>query len=181
MKQLIFVVDMINGFCKKGALADASIMRIVPEIRKRLDQTPREQVWFVCDTHSEQAAEFEQFPPHCVQGTEEAEIISELAEYADSERTICKNSVNAFLAIADPAALFSADVDQVWIMGCCTDICIQNFAITLKHYLNQVDRHTEVVVDLNTVETFDSPNHSAAEARTGAVAQMRANGVTVRE
>ena len=34
MNQILFVVDMVNGFCKEGAMADQSIMHIVKPIQE---------------------------------------------------------------------------------------------------------------------------------------------------
>ena len=34
LKELLIVVDMVNGFAKEGAMADPNIMKIVPEIER---------------------------------------------------------------------------------------------------------------------------------------------------
>ena len=44
MKKMVFVIDMINGFCKEGALADPNIMGIVPELHEELYERLAPQV-----------------------------------------------------------------------------------------------------------------------------------------
>ena len=55
MEKLVFVVDMINGFCKEGALADTHILSVTDPIIETLKKSDPESVWFVCDTHEENA------------------------------------------------------------------------------------------------------------------------------
>ena len=53
VQEAIFVIDMNNGFCEEGALADPTIKRIVPNIRKIImDGLKRESaLFFVNDKH----------------------------------------------------------------------------------------------------------------------------------
>ena len=44
----IFVIDMNNGFCEEGALADPTIKRIVPNIRKIIMDGLKEKVLCFC-------------------------------------------------------------------------------------------------------------------------------------
>ena len=68
---VLFVVDMINGFAKQGALADPAISDAAPNIRK-LIQSLNAPTWFVADEHDWNAREFDAFPPHCLKNTEES-------------------------------------------------------------------------------------------------------------
>ena len=36
MKSLVFVIDMVNGFCKFGAMADPNIAKIAPAIATQI-------------------------------------------------------------------------------------------------------------------------------------------------
>ena len=49
MKELLFVVDMVNGFVKEGSMHDASIMKIVDVIKKECET--HEDRLFIADTH----------------------------------------------------------------------------------------------------------------------------------
>ena len=64
----IFVIDMNNGFCEEGALADPTIKRIVPNIRKIImDGLKRESaLFFVNDKHKEDSVEIKKYAGHCI-------------------------------------------------------------------------------------------------------------------
>lgn len=152
-KPLVFVVDMINGFTKEGALSDQNILKIVPDIKKLLD-TIHPSI-FICDAHDLNAREFQSFPMHCIKNTYESQVIDELKGYA--KRVILKNSTNAFFA-DDMNAILEKELSQyqdIVIVGCCSDICIMQFALTLNTYLNQKERHDKkVIVPINMIETY---------------------------
>ena len=71
---VVFVVDMVNGFVKEGALADPEIMSIAEGQKKLMDQLECRNV-FVCDTHPPKTREFLSYPQHCMIGTKEAEVV----------------------------------------------------------------------------------------------------------
>ena len=54
---VVFVVDMVNGFVKEGALADPEIMSIAEGQKELMDQLECRNV-FVCDTHPPKTREF---------------------------------------------------------------------------------------------------------------------------
>src|SRR5918992_908632 len=76
-----FSTDMIVGFCSEGPLASERVGAIVPALvdlaQRTYDLGVRDFV-FTQDTHSPDAPEFAAWPPHCVRGTAEAEMIPEL-------------------------------------------------------------------------------------------------------
>src|SRR5579884_74685 len=77
----VVAIDVVNGFCKAGALASARVGAIVPPIVDLLSRAHAagvRRVALVCDTHAPDATEFGQFAPHCVAGTPEAEPVDEL-------------------------------------------------------------------------------------------------------
>ena len=78
MNQILFVVDMVNGFCKEGAMADQSIMHIVKPIQELCEKIKPENRYFIADTHGVNDIEFTAFPQHCVKGEVESEVIDEL-------------------------------------------------------------------------------------------------------
>ena len=55
------------------------------------------------------------------------------------------------------------NLEEVIIIGCCTDICILNLAIPLQNYFDQKDRNITITVPKNAVETYDAPNHNRDE------------------
>lgn len=65
---VVFVVDMVNGFVKEGALADPAIAKCIAPIETLLKSCTPVQTIFVNDTHEPDAAEFASFPPALPQG-----------------------------------------------------------------------------------------------------------------
>ena len=49
------------------------------------------------------------------------------------------------------------DIDNVVVVGDCTDICIYQFVVTLKAYFNEKNINKNIVVPMNLVDTYDIP------------------------
>ena len=124
----ILVVDMIEGFTRKGALASPRIEALIPKQVEFLKQVPDDSfVIFACDSHSKEDSEFNRMPIHCLVGTEEAnpcyELIDVVMERGLEYRIVPKRTHSAF---------FNTGLDWIisnrgnkWIVfGCVTDICI---------------------------------------------------------
>ena len=65
------------------------------------------------------------------------------------------------------------------VTGCCTDICVMQFVLTLKAAWNQADRPVEIIVPRQLVETYDAPGHSGELMGGAALVSMLGNGVRV--
>jgi len=179
----LVIVDMINGFVKKGVLADPFIGTITPEI-VRLAKGYMEngdKVFAFRDAHDENCAEFGAFPPHCVKGTPEVELVDELKAVEGLEQyaqIIDKNSTSGFVAPGFLEAI--KGLDEIAIVGCCTDICIMNLAIPLKNWYNQFNIDANVVVPENAVETYNIPGvHERDEWNQMAMKFMKQAGVEI--
>lgn len=172
----IFVIDMINGFCKEGALHDKKILRIVPNIIKELEAIPVQQRCFIVDCHSADCMEFASFPPHCLKGTNESKVIDELLPYC--ERVVEKNATNAAHVLDFHKEMI--DVDEVIITGCCSDICILQFTLTLKTWCNQNDRNIKITIPQNCIATYDIPEvHDAKIYHEFAIKLMQNAGINI--
>lgn len=181
----IFVVDMINGFCKEGAMADSMIMDIAPAIQNILTipnqvATP---IFFV-DAHEPDAIEFQSFPVHCVKGTKEVEIIDELVYTTPKYDIVLKNSTNGFHEIGSYLeALKNHDskIKEIIITGCCTDICVMQFALTLKTWLNANDLPITVIIPIDCVDTYDSQDsyHPVSTYNQAALSMLLQAGIQV--
>lgn len=152
-KPIVFVVDMINGFTKEGALADRRILEIAPAIKSLLDKV-RPSI-FICDSHDLDAREFDAFPVHCIKNTIESQVIEELKQYV--KRIVYKNSTNAFFA-PEMQKLIHEELEKysdIIVVGCCSDICVMQFALSLNTYLNENQMcDKRVIVPINMVETY---------------------------
>lgn len=177
----IFVIDMNNGFCEEGALADPTIKRIVPNIRKIImDGLKRESaLFFVNDKHTEDSVEIKRYAGHCITPREQKTIkeLSIFEEYAD--RVFYKNSTCALFAPGMMEMLLQMkNLKRIVITGCCTDICIMNFAVALRNFMDEWNVDVDIVVPINAVETFHIPNvHEREEANQFGYRVMESNGI----
>ena len=177
----IFVIDMNNGFCEEGALADPTIKRIVPNIRKIImDGLKRESaLFFVNDKHKEDSVEIKRYAGHCITPREQKTIkeLSIFEEYAD--RVFYKNSTCALFAPGMMEMLLQMkNLERIVITGCCTDICIMNFAVALRNFMDEWNVDIDIVVPINAVETFHIPNvHEREEANQFGYRVMESNGI----
>ncbi|PKL05932.1 MAG: hypothetical protein CVV53_06910, partial [Spirochaetae bacterium HGW-Spirochaetae-9] len=89
------------------------------------------------------AKEFSAYPTHCVGDTEESDLVDTLAALeAQGLITIHKNSTNGILA-HNPAAI-DLNLSNFLVIGCVTDICVYQYAVTLRAYLNEHQLDGEV-------------------------------------
>ncbi len=180
IKDLLIVVDMVNGFVREGAMASSHIEHIIPRIEKLVNEYTGEEdgVMFIKDCHEKDAAEFKRYPVHCVKGTTEAELVDELKKYEHMALVVEKNSTSAIFA---PGFLDKIkqmkNLRRVVITGCCTDICDINLAIPLQNYFDQENREIEIVVPMDAVETYDAPAHKADEWNDMAFKFMQQGGM----
>jgi len=183
-KKLLIVVDMVNGFVKEGVMADQDIMRIVPIIKNLIEETldEKETVFFIKDTHTEEASEFKTFPKHCLKKTKESELIEEFKKYEHqiNVKSFEKNSTSTMYA---PGFLENINqlknLREIIVTGCCTDICDLNLVIPLQNYFNQINRDVLITVPVNAVETYNSETHPRDEYNEIAFKLMRQAGINL--
>ena len=180
-KSALIIVDMINGFIREGPMMSERVEAIIPEIvelSKKCDKLKIQKIAFA-DNHTDASPEFDSYPRHCLKGTSESEIVDEI-KAAGGYVLIPKNSTNGFLEEAFQKWLNTNDqTDTFIITGCCTDICVQQFAITLKTWFNKNNRYSRIIVPVNAVETYDLGPHDAELTNTMALYNMLINGVEV--
>ena len=67
----LFIVDMINGFAREGALKSSRVEELIPEIvklSKKCDEFGIQKIAFA-DCHTEASPEFGSYPRHSMVGT----------------------------------------------------------------------------------------------------------------
>lgn len=180
-KSALIIVDMINGFIREGPMMSERVEAIIPEIvelSKKCDELKIQKIAFA-DNHTDASPEFDSYPRHCLKGTSESEIVDEI-KAAGGYVLIPKNSTNGFLEEAFQKWLNTNEqTDTFIITGCCTDICVQQVAITLKTWFNKNNRNSRIIVPVNAVETYDLGPHDAELTNTMALYNMLINGVEV--
>lgn len=160
MPNAIIVVDMQKGFmAPEGTLFCGEEAReIIPRVKKRVEREKAggAAVFFTRDTHEPDDKEFEMFPPHCVAGGEEVEIIDELAGLAEQARIVEKRRYSAFFETDLAEQLAALKPDKVIIVGDCTDICVLHTVTDLRN------RDYAVEVPADCVASFDPRQHEWA-------------------
>ncbi|WP_406616017.1 isochorismatase family cysteine hydrolase [Mycoplasmopsis hyopharyngis] len=176
MKKLILVVDMLNGFAKEGNLASENVKKIIEPIEKYLLKNKNEENIFICDSHYADDIEMQVYPLHCLKNSGEDEIVEELKPYA--KLIVLKNSTNSFHILNKKITL--TNYDQFEIVGCCTDICILQLAISLKTFFNENKINKNVIVYDELTSTYDGPNHNAKEYHKFALEIMKQTGIIIK-
>ena len=183
VKDLLITIDMVNGFVKKGTLAAKSIERIVPRqielLNEALDRDDT-GIIFIRDSHTKDAIEFKNYPPHCLKGDIESELIPELKIYEEYALEYLKNSTNLIFApnIQEDLLKFN-NLEKVRLMGCLSEVCVLNGAIGLKCFFNEVNKDIDVFVHEDAIDTYDAPNHDANLVTEEALKMMESNGIKV--
>lgn len=183
IKRLLIVVDMINGFVRKGVLANKEIEEVIPENIKLIEEFLNDEegaVALVRDSHSKNAPEFKTFPEHCLEGTEESELVEELIKYEKDSLVYKKNSTNFVFAPNFMNDIKNMEnLEEVVLNGCLTDYCIKNGAISLRNLFDQDNRNIEVIVDQAGVSTFNSDVHDKEVTSKQALDDMVNNGIVL--
>lgn len=137
MKRVLIVTDMQNDFID-GALGSSEAQAIVEPMVKYLEAVMKDSEVRICatrDTHKEetymQSQEGRNLPViHCIEGTCGWQISDRLSKLIPEENII--NKLNFGLPQADWKAFLGDDIDEVTIVGVCTDICVVSNAFAIK-------------------------------------------------
>ena len=160
MANAVIVVDMQNGFMRSdGTLYCGDPARaIIPRIAARVEREKAAgaALFFTQDSHIANDHEFEMFPPHCIEGSEEEQIIAELAPLAQDAQIVKKRRYSAFFETELAALLAALAPDKVVVMGDCTDICVLHTVAGLRN------RDYPVEVPADCVASFDPQQHEWA-------------------
>ncbi len=172
------IIDINNGFAREGALysdrVEKNILGTAKLAKKFLSSGGTALAY--TDYHPEDAKEFKAYPPHCIAGTKESQLVDELEELKEQGlQEIRKNSTNGMLAF-NP---FEKGKDYL-IVGCVTDICVYQFSTTLRAYLNENNLDGEVYVLKDLIDTFDIKDvHEAGFYNYVFTKSMMDNGIKV--
>jgi nicotinamidase-related amidase len=179
-KTALVIVDMINGFTREGALKSPRVEGIIPDITRIMELCVKRGVEIIAfgDCHTEASPEFGAYPIHCMQDSTEAEIVDEIKEIG-GYKLMAKNSTNGFLEKEFQNWLSSRDIDTFIITGDCTDICVQQFAITLKTWFNMKNKSSRIIVPINAVDTYDLGLHNAELMNVMALFNLMRNGIEI--
>jgi len=176
----LVIVDIVNGFATVGAgnLAPPAENPQVTQMVAESDRLARgfvDQGWPILaflDTHEPGKPE-PPYPPHCEAGTGEEELVPALKwlEAAPQATLVRKDCINGFVgaigasgenAVVDWAN--ANEIENLLVVGICTDICVMDFVLTMlsarNHGLTQ--RCEEIYVYDDGCATYDLPKTVAS-------------------
>ncbi|MDE2938628.1 MAG: cysteine hydrolase [Chloroflexota bacterium] len=159
MANVVLVIDMVRGFVEPGHnLYCEGYRPLIPRIQELLDRETAagSSVLFVSDHHLPDDLEFQIFPVHCVIGTEEPEVIPELAGYLTGDNLVPKNRYSGFFNTDLEQRLADLQPDKVIVCGVCTDICVLHTTSDARN------RDYKVEIPADCVATFDPDAHTWA-------------------
>ena len=155
MAKAILVIDMVRGFLEEGhpLYCGAKARDIIPNIQRVLEKELKQgaKVFYPCDHHKPDDPEFKLFPPHCIEGTPEVELIPELSQYHGE--IIPKRHFSAFYDTSLERKLKELNPEVIVICGVCTDICVMHTVADARN------RGYEVEIPVDCVASFDNKAH----------------------
>ncbi|MBR6769069.1 MAG: cysteine hydrolase [Clostridia bacterium] len=163
MQKILIVVDMQNDFID-GALGTPEAVAILPKVKNKIE-TFDGKVIFTRDTHTDDymnTAEGKNLPvPHCIKDTHGWQIADALLPYTKDAIIIDKPT---FGSIALAELLQKEDqneaIDEVTLIGLCTDICVISNAMLAKAALPEIT----VSVDASCCAGVTPESHDRALA-----------------
>lgn len=155
-KEVILIVDMLRGFLEEGypLYCGSWSRKIIPSVIKLLEEKKAAKRIYLCDNHAPDDPEFKMFPPHCVRGSQESQIVPELTPYPG--RVIPKTTLSGFYLTDLERVLKELSPEKVTVVGVCTNICVLYAVADLRV------RGYTVEVPRDCVATFDQEAHPFA-------------------
>ncbi|MGN0024408.1 MAG: cysteine hydrolase family protein [Candidatus Avelusimicrobium sp.] len=132
--KILIVVDMQKDFID-GALGTKEAINILPAVQAKIKQYKKEgnPILFTRDTHSEEylhTQEGKLLPvPHCIKNTSGWQIDPSLDT---ANATLLDKPSFGSLALAEWVKQHYPQVQEIELIGLCTDICVLSNAIILK-------------------------------------------------
>ena len=159
MKKLLLVIDMQNDFID-GSLGTTEAVSIVERVKEKIRSWPPNAIIATMDTHRPDylsTQEGRNLPvEHCIRGTEGWQIRPDVAALLEQAVIIEKptfGSMDLAKRLAD-----MEDLEEVELVGLCTDICVVSNALLLKAALPEL----KISVDAACCAGVTPEKHNAA-------------------
>ena len=159
MKKLLIVIDMQNDFID-GSLGTPEAVAIVENVKAKIRSYSPDAVIATMDTHGLDylsTQEGRNLPvEHCIRGTDGWRIRPEIAALLTDAKIYEKPTFGS-VEMAE-AVRAMGDVEEIELIGLCTDICVVSNALMLKAYMPEVN----IIVDASSCAGVTPAKHEAA-------------------
>lgn len=167
LKKALLVIDYTNDFVatdgkltcgEPGQLLDTPIANLIEQFIAE-----KNVVFFANDLHEENDPfhpETKLFPPHNIRGTSGRNLYGHVGEvynlYKDKVIWLDKTRYSAFAGTNLAILLKERNIEEVHLVGVCTDICILHTAV------DAYNLGISTVIYANAVASFDAAGHDWA-------------------
>ena len=159
MKKLLIVIDMQNDFID-GSLGTPEAVAIVDAVKDKIRSYPAGDIFATMDTHEPDylsTQEGRNLPvEHCIKGTDGWRIRPDIAALL-GEAAIYEKPTFGSVRMAE-AVKEIEDLEEIELIGLCTDICVVSNALLLKATLPEA----KISVDANCCAGVTPEKHLAA-------------------
>lgn len=171
----LVIIDVVNGFCTVGS-GNMAPTKPSEQISKMVEESARlarefcDRKWPVfafLDTHHPDVPEIP-YPPHCIIGTQEAELVPAL-QWLESEDCVTlmrKDCIDGFVGSMEKDGsnkfvdwVKEKQIKVIVVVGICTDICVFDFVATVLSARNHsvLPPLEDVIVYSRGCATYDLP------------------------
>jgi nicotinamidase/pyrazinamidase len=159
MPNVVIVVDTLRGFLEADyplycGPAARSVIAPIQHLLER-ERAAGSAVIYVADRHAPDDKEFRIFPPHCIAGSPEADVVADLAPH-QGDLIIGKTRYSGFFGTKLDQKLEDLSPGKVIVVGVCTDICVMHTVADAR------SRDYSVEVPVDCVASFDPEAHNWA-------------------
>lgn len=128
MPNAVLVVDMLKGFLEPGynLYSGDATRKIIPNVRDllRRETEAGSHLLFISDHHDPDDLEFQMFRPHCIKGTEETQVVPELAQFVTDSNVVPKKRFSGFYNTDLAQRLERLEPEKLLICGVSTNVCV---------------------------------------------------------
>jgi nicotinamidase-related amidase len=162
MNKVLLVVDMQNDFID-GSLGTKEAANIVPNVVQKIKEFEG-KIIYTRDTHGENYLSTQEgrcLPvTHCIEGTSGWEIHNDIQALISPENTIYnKVTFGSKDLVMELVEMDKKEpIDEIELLGLCTDICVISNAFTIKAFLPEV----KISVDANCCAGVTKGSHENA-------------------
>jgi len=158
VREALLIIDFQNDFVPGGALPVPRGDEILARVNELIDSGRFDMIVATRDWHPADHGSFEQqggpWPPHCVQGSEGAELYPGLAQekigvVVDAGYQPELEGYSGFEETDLESVLRENEIDRVTMVGLATDYCVRHTA------LDALQHGFEVVIDREGVRGID--------------------------